>query len=77
MIKRIIFSALILFPLFINYSAVSTHSQKQRINEKNKFEAVESVINASIADSAFPGAVILIRKGWEDSLRKSFRLLYL
>jgi beta-N-acetylhexosaminidase len=75
MVKRIIFSALIIFPLFINYSAVKSSSQKLRIinsSEKNKFEAVDSVINASIADSAFPGAVILIQKDGKKVYEKAF-----
>jgi beta-N-acetylhexosaminidase len=73
--KRIIFSASIFLLLFINYSAIYCNSQKLRIinsNEKNKFEAVDSVINKSIADSAFPGAVILIQKDGKIAYEKAF-----
>lgn len=42
------------------------------LDEKNKFEFVDSIINSSIADSAFPGAVLLVQKDGNIIHQKAF-----
>ena len=39
---------------------------------KNKFESADSIINSAIADSAFPGAVLLIQKDGKIIHQKAF-----
>ncbi len=93
--KRIIFSVLILIPMFINFFLFKNPSRKLVTiksepsfynsensllikhhliipDSKNRFESVDSVINSAIADSAFPGAVILIQKDEKIIHQKAF-----
>ena len=62
-------------PLFFNYPKSLSSIYKNHLiipEDKNKFDLVDSIINASIADSAFPSAVILIEKDGRIIHKKAF-----
>ncbi|MGB8319948.1 MAG: serine hydrolase domain-containing protein, partial [Ignavibacteriaceae bacterium] len=60
---------------FIDNSGNSSFTGKTNLiisDNKNKFGKVDSIINASIADSAFPDAVLLIQKDGKIIHEKAF-----
>jgi len=62
-------------PQLIKYKGILSSQDKGSLkihNNRNKFEAVDSIINASIADTAFPDAVLLVQKDGRIIHEKAF-----
>jgi beta-N-acetylhexosaminidase len=70
--KISLFTALIFLAPFINYSYDSGIKHDNAKSSSNKFAAVDSIINASISDSAFPGAVLLIQRNGKILHKKAY-----
>ena len=70
--KNSLFTALIFLIPFINYSHDGGFKRDNVNSSINKFAAVDSIINTSISDSAFPGAVLLIQKNGKIIHEKAY-----
>ena len=70
--KISLFTVLIFLIPFINYSHDGGFKHDNASSSNNKFAAVDSIIDASISDSAFPGAVLLIQKNGKIIHEKAY-----